>query len=67
MDMSFADQALSVRYIVENKEKLENKVYSVPKEIDDEVATRKLGAMGIEIEKLTEEQVKYLNSWEMGT
>ena len=67
MDMSFADQALSVKYIVENKEKLENKVYSVPKEIDDEVATRKLEAMGIEIERLTEEQVKYLNSWEMGT
>jgi len=67
MDMSFADQALSVKYIVENKEKLENKVYSVPKEIDDEVATRKLEAMEIEIERLTEEQVKYLNSWEMGT
>ncbi|VUT25376.1 MAG: S-adenosyl-L-homocysteine hydrolase [Candidatus Methanolliviera sp. GoM_asphalt] len=67
MDMSFADQALSVKYIVENKEKLEKLVYSVPKEIDGEVATRKLEAMGIEIEKLTEEQVKYLNSWEIGT
>ncbi|MHC1582298.1 MAG: adenosylhomocysteinase [Candidatus Syntropharchaeia archaeon] len=67
MDMSFANQALCVRYIVENHEKLHKEVYSVPKEIDEEVARLKLKSMGIEIEELTEEQKKYLSSWEMGT
>ncbi|HSB65063.1 MAG TPA: adenosylhomocysteinase [Anaerolineales bacterium] len=67
MDMSFANQALSVEYMVKNADKLENKVYSVPAEIDREIARLKLDAMGVEIDKLTPEQEKYLNSWEEGT
>ncbi len=67
MDMSFANQALCVEYLVKNKGKLENKVYSVPEEIDKKVAELKLNAMGIEIDKLTEEQIKYLNDWREGT
>jgi len=67
MDMSFANQALCVEYIVKNHEKLEKKVYSVPEEIDKEVARLKLLAMGIEIDTLTPEQEKYLNSWQEGT
>jgi len=67
MDMSFANQALCVRYIVENHEKLRKEVYPVPKDIDEEVARLKLESMGVEIEKLTEEQKKYLGSWDFGT
>jgi adenosylhomocysteinase len=67
MDMSFANQALCVRHIVENHEQLRNEVYSVPKEIDEEVARLKLAAMGVEIEELTAEQKRYLSSWDMGT
>ncbi|MBC7080379.1 MAG: adenosylhomocysteinase [Methanothrix sp.] len=67
MDMSFANQALSVRYIVENGRRLERKVYPVPVEIDRRVAELKLKAMGIEIERLTPEQDRYLHSWQMGT
>ncbi len=67
MDMSFANQALSVEFIAENQQKLENRVYDVPKSIDEEVARLKLAAFGIEIDTLTAEQEKYLNSWEMGT
>lgn len=67
MDMSFANQALCARFLVENHEKLECRVYGVPKEIDEEVARLKLETMGIEIEELTEEQRKYLSSWEVGT
>ena len=67
MDMSFANQALCARFLVENHEKLERYVYSVPKEIDEEVARLKLETMGIEIEELTEEQQKYLGSWSLGT
>ena len=67
MDMSFANQALSVKFIAENKDKLEKKVYRVPDEIDRKVAELKLKSMGITIEKLTEEQIKYLSSWEEGT
>ncbi len=67
MDMSFANQALSVEYIVKNADKLEKRVYSVPDEIDREIARLKLDAMGIDIDKLTPEQEKYLNSWEEGT
>lgn len=67
MDMSFANQALAAEYMVKNAEKLEKKVYSVPAEIDAEIARLKLSAMGIQIDTLTEEQVKYLNSWEEGT
>lgn len=67
MDMSFANQALSLEFIAKNQQKLENKVYDVPESIDEEVATLKLAAFGVEIDTLTAEQEKYLNSWEMGT
>ncbi|MEW5872558.1 MAG: adenosylhomocysteinase [Chloroflexota bacterium] len=67
MDMSFANQALSLEYMARNAEKLEKKVYSVPAEIDREIARLKLDAMKVSIDTLTEEQVKYLNSWEEGT
>jgi adenosylhomocysteinase len=67
MDMSFANQALSVRYIVEHGKSLEKKVYSVPVEIDRRVAELKLASMGLKIERLTPEQDKYLHSWQMGT
>ncbi|HOT07541.1 MAG TPA: adenosylhomocysteinase [Methanothrix soehngenii] len=67
MDMSFANQALAVRYIAEMGRRLESKVYAVPVEIDRRVAALKLAAMGIEIERLTEEQNRYLHSWQMGT
>ncbi len=63
MDMSFANQALSVLYIHENKGKLPKKVLRVPRELDEEVALRKLSSMNIKIEKLTEDQKKYLESW----
>jgi adenosylhomocysteinase len=67
MDMSFANQALGAEYVALNHEKLENKVYDVPQDIDREVARLKLAAMGIEIDVLTLEQEKYLASWESGT
>ena len=67
MDMSFANQALSVEYIVKNADKLEKKVYGVPTEIDQEIARLKLNAMNVKIDKLSPEQEKYLNSWEEGT
>ena len=63
MDLSFAVQAMSAMYIKENHEKLENKVIDVSDEIDKVIASRKLAAWGIEIDQLTEEQEKYLNSW----
>lgn len=67
MDMSFANQALSVEYIVKNYTSFEKKVYSVPEVIDKEIARMKLNAMGVKIDSLTPEQEKYLTSWEMGT
>jgi adenosylhomocysteinase len=67
MDMSFANQALSVEYIIKNADKMEKRVYSVPQEIDRQIARLKLDAMGVQIDSLTAEQVKYLNSWEEGT
>ncbi|NLK34228.1 MAG: adenosylhomocysteinase [Gracilibacteraceae bacterium] len=63
MDMSFALQALSARYISLNKEKLENRVYKVPEEIDRKVADMKLKALGIRIDRLTKEQEEYLRGW----
>jgi adenosylhomocysteinase len=66
MDMSFANQALSVEHLAKNP-KLEPKVYDVPREIDESVASLKLKAMDIEIDTLTKEQRKYLSSWEGGT
>ncbi len=67
MDMSFANQALGAEYLVKNHKKLEKKVYPVPAVIDKEIARLKLVGMGINIDKLTKEQEKYLASWEMGT
>jgi len=67
MDMSFANQALSAEFMAKNAAKLEKKVYSVPADIDAEIARLKLEAMGVQIDTLTEEQVKYLASWEEGT
>jgi adenosylhomocysteinase len=67
MDMSFANQALSAEYIFKNADKLKNTVYSVPDDIDKEIARLKLMSMGVEIDVLTEEQVAYLNSWQEGT
>jgi adenosylhomocysteinase len=67
MDMSFANQALSAEYAVQNAADLEAKVYVVPQEIDDEIARLKLETMGIGIDKLTEEQEHYLASWNEGT
>ena len=67
MDMSFANQALSAEYMLKNADKLEKTVYSVPEDIDKEIARIKLDAMGVKIDTLTSEQVKYLGSWEEGT
>jgi adenosylhomocysteinase len=67
MDMSFANQALCAEYIAKNASSLERKVYDVPADIDAEVARLKLHAMGIAIDSLTEEQQRYLSSWEEGT
>lgn len=67
MDMSFANQSLSVKYIYENSKSLKPEVYPVPEEIDKNIANLKLKSMGIEIDKLTPEQEEYLSSWEIGT
>jgi adenosylhomocysteinase len=67
MDMSFANQALSLEYMVKHADELEHTVYGVPQDIDLEIARLKLEAMGVEIDKLTPEQEKYLHSWEHGT
>jgi len=67
MDMSFANQALSAEYMSKNYDKLNNKVYTVPEDIDKKIAGLKLKSMGISIDLLTAEQKKYLASWEMGT
>lgn len=67
MDMSFCNQALSAEYLLKNVSKLEKKVYPVPADIDNKVAKLKLKSLGIEIDVLTAEQIKYLQSWEMGT
>ena len=67
MDMSFATQALATEYVIHNAGKLTNRVYNVSKEIEDWVAKLKLKSMNVTIDELTEEQIKYLASWEMGT
>jgi adenosylhomocysteinase len=67
MDMSFANQALATEYAVQNAASLENKVYPVPREIDEDIARLKLDTMGAKIDQLTEEQAKYLASWDEGT
>ncbi|MFH1366692.1 MAG: adenosylhomocysteinase [Patescibacteria group bacterium] len=67
MDMSFANQALCSEWVAKNYKKLKKQVYSVPEVIDESVAAMKLKTMGVKIDKLTEEQKKYLASWEVGT
>ncbi len=67
MDMSFANQALSVEFIVKHGKELEPRVYPVPKDIDREIGRLKLLSMGITIDTLTDQQRKYLESWESGT
>ena len=67
MDMSFANQAMAARFLAQEKGKLENIVYRVPEEIDQEIATLKLHAMGVKIDTLTPEQEHYLQSWQTGT
>jgi adenosylhomocysteinase len=67
MDMSFANQALSAEYVVSHADELEPRVYVVPEEIDREIARLKLESMGVEIDSLTEEQARYLASWDEGT
>ena len=67
MDMSFADQSLSAEYVATQYLNLVKKVYVVPRDIDDEIGRLKLLSMGIEIDKLTDEQEIYLNSWNVGT
>ena len=67
MDMSFANQALATEYLVKHHKTLEKKVYQVPTEIDQAIARIKLQSMGIQIDQLTEEQERYLASWEKGT
>jgi adenosylhomocysteinase len=67
MDMSFANQALSVEYLVKNKGKLEPGVHLLPKEVDQEIASLKLRALGMSIDTLTSEQIEYMTSWETGT
>jgi adenosylhomocysteinase len=67
MDMSFANQALTVEYLYDKRPKLDKKVYVVPREIDQEIARLKLASLGVTIDKLTAEQRAYLNSYEMGT
>ena len=67
MDMSFANQALVVAWLKKDAQTLEEKVYIVPRHIDEEVARLKLASLGVEIDSLTEEQREYLSTWKMGT
>jgi adenosylhomocysteinase len=67
MDMSFANQALGAEWVVTHRDGLERKVYTVPRELDSEIARIKLATMGTKIDTLTEKQKQYLSSWEEGT
>lgn len=67
MDMSFANQALSAEYLVKNKGSLSNQVHVLPEEVDQEIASLKLKALGINIDELTSEMIEYMGSWETGT
>jgi len=67
MDMSFAAQALTTEYALKNRKSLKPKVYTVPKEIDEQVAALKLHSMGVKIDTLTKRQERYLSSWKEGT
>lgn len=64
MDLSFSLQALSLLYVIQNRDKLENQVYNVPKEIDDRVASLRLKSEGVQIDELTQEQINYLDNWD---
>ena len=65
--MSFANQALACEYLVKNQGKLSPGLYSIPKEVDQEIAQLKLQALGIAIDTLTVAQIEYINSWQSGT
>lgn len=65
MDMSFAIQSMSLKYLMEHRQEMGNQVYEVPAEIDDLVSKIKLDAMGLKVDSLTPEQVQYLNGWEV--
>jgi adenosylhomocysteinase len=67
MDMSFATQALTTEFCVQNKGKLAAKVHEVPREVEEYVSRHKLASMGIEIDQLTAEQKRYMSGWEQGT
>jgi adenosylhomocysteinase len=67
MDMSFSNQALAAEYLVANEDELEPRIYTLPTEIDDQVASIKLAHLGGGLEKLTQEQIDYLSSWQEGT
>jgi adenosylhomocysteinase len=67
MDMSFANQALSAEYLVKNKGTLANGLHVLPPEVDTEIASLKLEAMGVKIDVLTPEMIEYMSSWETGT
>ena len=67
MSTSFCGQALAVEFCVKNKDSMENKVIQLPEEIDDDIAKLQLEAMGIAIDEMTEEQKKYMSSWQEGT
>jgi adenosylhomocysteinase len=67
MDMSFANQALSAEYVAAHHAELEDRVYDVPEAIDREVARLKLAALGITLDEMTEEQKRYVSSWQSGT
>jgi adenosylhomocysteinase len=67
MDLSFANQALSLEYIMKHASELDDQVYTIPEDIDREIARLKLETMGIRIDSLTSEQARYLTSWEEGT
>lgn len=67
MDMSFANQAMACEYLVKNKGQLQPGLHSIPREVDEDIARLKLNAMGIKLDTLTEDQIKYVNSWKEGT
>jgi adenosylhomocysteinase len=67
MDMSFANQALSCEYLVKNKGTLTPGLHLLPEEVDNEIASLKLAAMGINIDTLTPDMIEYMNTWEAGT
>ena len=67
MDMSFANQALSVEYLLTKGKQLAPDVYPVPRDLDEDIARRKLAAMGMEIDAMTPEQAQYAKSWKAGT